>query len=99
MIEVRTLTDGGQTADETAEAIASFLDGAEESLDLALYEIRLNGNSAETVRHAVVEAVRRGVTVRLAYNVNHPGQVPVPPPPETKPELLEGLGAELRAIP
>ncbi len=99
MIEVRTLTDGGQTAAEIATAISAFLDGAKETLDLALYEVRLNGNSAEMVREAVVDAVRRGVTVRLAYNVNHPGPVPVPPPPETKPELLEGLGVELRAIP
>lgn len=99
MIDVRTLTDGGQTAADIAAAISGFLGEAKESLDLAMYEIHLNGSAAETVKRAVVDAVQRGVTVRLVYNVNHPGPVPVPPPPQTEPELLEGLGAELRAIP
>ena len=98
MIEVRTLTDGGQTADEIANAVASFLGPARESLDLALYDVRLNGDSAEIVKRALTDAKARGVAIRLLYNVDHPGPIPVPPPPQTRPELLEELELELRAI-
>jgi len=98
VIEVRTLTDGGQTAAEIATAVASFLDGAKQSLDLALYDVRLNGDSAEVVKRALTDAKARGVAVRLLYNTDHPGPIPVPPPPQTRPELLEQLDLELRAI-
>lgn len=97
-MEVRTLTDGGQTADEIANAVASFLGSARKSLDLALYDVRLNGDSAEIVKRALTDAKARGVAVRLLYNVDHPGPIPVPPPPQTRPELLEELDLELRAI-
>ena len=37
--------------------------------------------------------------VRLAYNVDHHGPIPVPPPPRTAPELIEALPLETKAIP
>jgi hypothetical protein len=37
-IRVRTLTDGGQSADEIATDVIGFVDAARESLDLALYD-------------------------------------------------------------
>jgi phosphatidylserine/phosphatidylglycerophosphate/cardiolipin synthase-like enzyme len=37
--------------------------------------------------------------VRLAYNVDHPGKVPVPAPPQTDPELVESLPFPTTAIP
>jgi phosphatidylserine/phosphatidylglycerophosphate/cardiolipin synthase-like enzyme len=39
------------------------------------------------------------VPVRLAYNVDHGKKIPVPPPPETEPSLLETLPVELAPIP
>jgi phosphatidylserine/phosphatidylglycerophosphate/cardiolipin synthase-like enzyme len=44
-------------------------------------------------------AARRGVAVRLAYNVDHPGHMKGPPPPQTRPELVEALPVPTRAIP
>src|SRR5207302_5947470 len=35
------LTDGGQNADAIAQRLASFLDGATKTLDVAIYELRL----------------------------------------------------------
>lgn len=99
MIEVRTYHDGGQSAEDVARQVAEFMDAAERSLELALYDIRLHDEAAEIVKQALVGAHERGVAVRLAYNADHPGPIPVPPPPETAPELLEALPIATRPIP
>jgi phosphatidylserine/phosphatidylglycerophosphate/cardiolipin synthase-like enzyme len=36
--------------------------------------------------------------VRLLYNIDHPGPIPVPPPPESVSDLIESLPFETRAI-
>jgi len=51
------------------------------------------------VRSALVGASERGVAVRLAYNLDHPGATPVPPPPRTDPDLLETLPFPTAQIP
>ena len=99
MIAIRTLTDGGQKAPEIAQTIADFLGAAERTLDIALYDVRLHDPSAEIVRDAFDAARKRGVAIRLAYNVDHPRKVPVPPPPRTEPSLLETLGVPTAQIP
>jgi phosphatidylserine/phosphatidylglycerophosphate/cardiolipin synthase-like enzyme len=48
---------------------------------------------------ALTGAADRGVGVRLAYNRDHPEDVPVPPPPQTSPELVESLPFPTVAIP
>jgi phosphatidylserine/phosphatidylglycerophosphate/cardiolipin synthase-like enzyme len=79
--------------------IAAFLDAARESLDIALYDLRLHDETADVVRGALVGASERGVTVRLAYNLDEEERVPVPPPPKTEPELVETLPFPTAAIP
>jgi phosphatidylserine/phosphatidylglycerophosphate/cardiolipin synthase-like enzyme len=61
--------------------------------------VRLEGPAGETVRSALVGAHERGVAVRLAYNVDHPGHGKGPPPPQTDPGLIESLPVPTRAIP
>ena len=99
MIELRFYRDGGQSAASVANEVAEFLGGASESLELALYDVRLHDEAAEIVKQALVGAQERGVAVRLVYNVDHPGPIPVPPPPQTAPELLEALPIGTRPIP
>jgi len=98
VIELRLYRDGGQTAADVAREVADFLDRAERTLELALYDIRLHDEAAEIVTGALLGAQARGVAVRLVYNVDHPGPVPVPPPPQTAPELLEALPIPTRAV-
>ncbi|MBA2462341.1 MAG: hypothetical protein H0V45_11345, partial [Actinobacteria bacterium] len=98
MLETRTYRDGGQTAVDVAREIASFLEAATKTLELALYDIRLHDDAAEIVKGALIGARERGVAVRLLYNVDHHGPIPVPPPPRTAPELLEALPLETKAI-
>jgi len=97
-VELRTLTDGGQAAPEVAGEIATFLNDARESLDLALYDVRLESDSGALVLAALLAAHQRGVRVRLLFDVDHPGPIPVPPPPETRPEAIEALPVETRGI-
>ena len=98
-IELTTLTDGGQSASAIAREAAAFLRGASRSLDLALYDVRLESDAGALVLAALLDAQQRGVTVRLLYNVDHPGPIPVPPPPETKPVAIEALPVETLGIP
>lgn len=98
MLEVRTYRDGGQTAVEVAREVAAFLGAARESLELALYDIRLRDEAGEIVKGALIGARERGLGVRLLYNVDHHGPIPVPPPPRTAPELLEALPIKTKAI-
>jgi phosphatidylserine/phosphatidylglycerophosphate/cardiolipin synthase-like enzyme len=99
MVEVRTLTDGGQTAMQIAEELGEFLGAAQRSLDLALYDVRLSSPVADPVAGAITDAHRRGVAVRIAYNGDHQRPVAVPPPPRTDPSILESLGVLTCAIP
>jgi phosphatidylserine/phosphatidylglycerophosphate/cardiolipin synthase-like enzyme len=98
VLEVETLTDGGQTAADVAKEVAAFVDAATTTLDLAMYDLRLDDEAEQIVHTAFVNAKARGVRVRLAFNVDHPGPIPVPPPPTCTPEDIEALPVESRGI-
>jgi phosphatidylserine/phosphatidylglycerophosphate/cardiolipin synthase-like enzyme len=98
MLEVRTLTDGGQEALDTARWVAAFLGEARRSLDLAQYDFHLLDETAEVVGGAIVEASRRGVAVRMLYNVDHRNPIPVPPPPEPDARLIASLGVPAKPV-
>ncbi len=98
-IELTLLEDGAQRAPEVAEVVAGFLDGARRSLELALYDIRLPSPVGDRVRRALTEATKRGVDVRLAYNLDGRRHAEDSPPPSTRPELIEALPVATRAIP
>jgi phosphatidylserine/phosphatidylglycerophosphate/cardiolipin synthase-like enzyme len=73
---------------------------ARETLELALYDIRLNAETADLVRGALVGAHERGVNVRLLYNLDEDDERPLlPPPPKTEPTLIESLPFETAPIP
>jgi phosphatidylserine/phosphatidylglycerophosphate/cardiolipin synthase-like enzyme len=97
-IELTTLTDGGQRAAEVARRIAGFLSEAERTVDVAVYDVRFETDAGGLVLASLLAAQQRGVAVRLLYNVAHPGPIPVPPPPETKPEALEALPVPTRGV-
>ncbi len=97
-IELDTLTDGGQSAFDVARVAAEFLAGAERTLDLALYDVRVETDAGALVLAALLAAEQRGVEVRIIYNVDHPGPIPVPPPPEMEPDAIEALPVATRGI-
>jgi phosphatidylserine/phosphatidylglycerophosphate/cardiolipin synthase-like enzyme len=98
VLEVRTLTDGGQAPADVARRVADFVEEARDSLDFAHYDFHLGGEAAAIVGGAIKSAARRGVRIRFLYNVDHRNPIPVPPPPEPDAELIESLGVPARAI-
>jgi phosphatidylserine/phosphatidylglycerophosphate/cardiolipin synthase-like enzyme len=98
VIEVRTLRDGGQRADDVAGWIADFVGGTKRSLDLAHYDFHLKPETASIVGGAIRDAAARGAAVRFVYNVDHRNPIPVPPPPEPDAQLIASLGVPARAI-
>ncbi len=98
MLEIAPLHPGRQTDLEMAQRVAAFLGEAQRSLDLALYDVRLPGEPGDIVAGALRDAAGRGVAVRIAYNADHDERV-FPPPPGTKPELLEALPFPTCGIP
>jgi phosphatidylserine/phosphatidylglycerophosphate/cardiolipin synthase-like enzyme len=100
LIRVHTLTDGGQPPLDVARMVEAFVEPAQETLELALYDLRLHDDTADVVRGALVGAHERGVHVRLVYNLEREEpRPPVPPPPKTEPELVESLPFETAAVP
>ena len=98
MIDIHPLHPGRQTDLEMAQRVAAFVGDAQHSLDLALYDVRLPGEPGDVVADALREAAARGVTVRIAYNADHDERI-FPPPPGTKPELIEALPFPTCGIP
>jgi phosphatidylserine/phosphatidylglycerophosphate/cardiolipin synthase-like enzyme len=100
VIDVRTLTQDAQTAEEIAADVIAFVDAAQRSLDLALYDVRLPGPVGDRVRAALEGAAARGAAVRLLYNLDgaRAGR-PLPPPVRTDPGLIETLTFPTKAIP
>ena len=98
-VEVRTLTDGGQPAEQTAHALAEFCAAAKQTLEIAVYDFRLPPELNDIVSGELVAAQNRGVAVRLAYNLDHAKEAPVPPPPITDPDALEAQPFPTAAIP
>ena len=98
MITCRTLSDGGQEAVDVARYVAAFAVAAERTLELAVYDLALSGESEGIVLGALRDAQERGVAVRVVYNVDHPNPIPVPPPPEHVPEDVASLGVPTLAV-
>jgi phosphatidylserine/phosphatidylglycerophosphate/cardiolipin synthase-like enzyme len=106
VLDVRTHTDGGQTAEAVAERVAAWVGAARRTLDLALYDVRLPDDVGERVAGAIKDAAARGVAVRIAFNQDErpadeePGERPFfPAPPHTEPHVLETLGVPVKPIP
>ncbi len=85
-----------------AQRLASFLDGATKSMDVAIYDLRLADSPSATVLKSFEAAVKRGIAVRLIFNQDHAQAIPVPPPPEIDWDFLAQLtsaGVQVKPVP
>jgi phosphatidylserine/phosphatidylglycerophosphate/cardiolipin synthase-like enzyme len=96
---VFTLIEGGQRAEDVAGRVAGFLRPATRSLDLALYDVRLPDPVGSIVAGELRAAADRGVRIRLLYNADSERPAELHPPPSTRPEILDELPVDTRAVP
>lgn len=64
------LQEGGQTAETVAGWIAEFISAARSTLDIALYDCRLDDGPAQIVRDALAARLNAGVRIRLVYDAS-----------------------------
>jgi len=67
-LAVRFLTEGGQDPIEVSGWLADYIRAARQSLDLALYDVRLSAGPAALLREALAERIAAGIRVRLVYD-------------------------------
>jgi len=79
--------------------LAEFVAAAQHTLDIAVYDLNLPDDLVAIVGGALRDANTRGVALRLAYNVDHSKNIPVPPPSRTDPDLMASLPFPTAAIP
>jgi phosphatidylserine/phosphatidylglycerophosphate/cardiolipin synthase-like enzyme len=89
-IETDLITAGARTAADLAAELAAYIGKAERSLEVAIYDFQPKEGASATVADALEAAARRGVAVRVAFNVERPRHTH-PPPPKAPPEEIEGL--------
>jgi phosphatidylserine/phosphatidylglycerophosphate/cardiolipin synthase-like enzyme len=66
-----------EQAAKTAELMAEYIGGAQHGLDIAIYDFRLpNGDIQDTVVNAINAAAKKGVQVRIAYDMDQDTKTP-----------------------
>ena len=101
-VEVLFLHDGGQSADVFINKLLLFIQGAQKSLDIALYDAHFSAgpDHAGTILDALNEAEARGVVVRAVYNDDDGPEGPHPfmVEPRTGPSFLARLAKNVPAV-
>ena len=84
-----------------ASRVASFIDASQKSLDIAIYDLRLEDSPASKLFASFDSAVKRGVAVRLMFNQDHALAIPEPAPPEIDwafVDRLRGAGVQIKPV-
>ena len=105
MLDVRTHTDGGQTAEAVGERVVAWICGRARTLDLALYDVRLPGAVGDARRRTRSAPRRRAACACGSPSTRTSGREDdgprpfFPAPPRTEPHVLETLGVPVKPIP
>lgn len=101
-LAVHFLAQDEQTAASVMTRLTNFIAAARESLDFALYDMRLSAPLKELLAAALRERATQGVRIRFCYDSDKPvnpnlaeGQDPAPPGTG---EMVQGLGFPWRRI-
>ena len=92
------LLDGSRRADDVARELIAFLDAARSSIDVAIYDFQARSGATAHVADALEEAAARGVSVRVAFNVERRQGAGDPPDPKSPPEHVDGLDVPTRGV-
>jgi hypothetical protein len=96
------LAQGEQTGESVAQLLASFIGGATQSLDIAVYDMRLNDSLKAILSEALRERASAGVAIRIAYDADKPEQPMLEngqdPAPAGTGQFVQSLGYPWRRI-
>lgn len=98
-LRIRFTEEDGQESVTVAGWLAEFIDGAESTLDIAIYDCRLSAAPAEIISETLYRKLRQGVQIRLIYDHGDKPQTPrgidrngADPAPRDTHERVEELG-------
>jgi phosphatidylserine/phosphatidylglycerophosphate/cardiolipin synthase-like enzyme len=101
-LEVTFLAQGEQTGEQIATRLAEFIAGAQETLAIAAYDLRLSPPLRAIVEAALRERARSGVAIRLVYDADKPAQLHLirgmDPAPSGTGAFVQSLGFPSRRI-
>lgn len=93
------LTDGGQSVASVAELLAEHLSRTRRSMDIAIYDLKLDGAPGGKIQRVIQDARARGVAIRLVFNQERARTRPLPPPGFIDYDFLHSLQVDSRAVP
>ncbi len=85
------LTDGGQTAESLAAQLVAFIDASKRTIDVAIYDFHARAGASASIADALEAAAKRGVTVRVAFNMERSPHPASPRPMQADPAAIDGL--------
>jgi phosphatidylserine/phosphatidylglycerophosphate/cardiolipin synthase-like enzyme len=92
------LQDGSRRPADVAAELVSFVRSAMRTLDVAIYDFQAGSGATASVAEALEEAARRGVSVRLVFNVERESSAGDPRSPRSAPERIDGLDVPTRGV-
>jgi phosphatidylserine/phosphatidylglycerophosphate/cardiolipin synthase-like enzyme len=97
-LEADFLDPGTRPAQDVASELAAWIGEANRSLSVAIYDFHAASGSSARVADALEAAQRRGVKVRVAFNMERLPVPSAPRPPRADPNELEGLEVPTRGV-
>jgi phosphatidylserine/phosphatidylglycerophosphate/cardiolipin synthase-like enzyme len=71
-LSVFFLSQDGQSAQSVMDRLAAFIGGAQESLDFAIYDMRLSASLKKQLADALQERAQHGVRIRICFDGDKP---------------------------
>lgn len=90
--------DGERTAEDVAAVVIAFIESANQSLEVAIYDFEAREGPTAVIADALESALARGVAVRVVFNEEaspHPADAR---PMQGTPDTIDGLEVPTRGI-
>jgi phosphatidylserine/phosphatidylglycerophosphate/cardiolipin synthase-like enzyme len=100
-LELRFLSEGGQTVGEVAAALIAFLSTAQRDVAIAIYDFHVEHAEAAGIATTLQALRDRGVRVRILDHDERESRREVPdnvPRPAAPPEYIDALGLDVRPV-
>jgi phosphatidylserine/phosphatidylglycerophosphate/cardiolipin synthase-like enzyme len=97
-LDTEFLTDGGQTAESVTARLVGFIEASERTIDVAIYDFHARVGASARIADALEAAAARGVTVRVAFNMERPRHPAAPRPMQSDPAGIDGLDVPTHGI-